>query len=76
MAKGLGKKAEAQKYLERSRNWRHHWNPEAEALGFKGFVVPRTHNGFIAQDPLSCGGCYWGDHCMPPPSTAFPLGRD
>ena len=23
---------------------------------------PRNANGFIAQDPLSCGGCYWGDY--------------
>lgn len=32
------------------------------ALGFSGFVGPRTETGFLAQDPLSCGGCYWRDY--------------
>ncbi|PSR78157.1 glycoside hydrolase family 92 protein [Coniella lustricola] len=54
--------ANASVYLERSRNWRNHWNPEAESLGFYGFVVPRDTDGFIAQDPLTCGGCYWADY--------------
>ncbi|KAF2735141.1 alpha-1,2-mannosidase family protein [Polyplosphaeria fusca] len=62
VAKGLGKKADAEKYLNRSRNWRHHWNPNATSNGHSGFVVPRQANGsFAPQDPLSCGGCYWGD---------------
>ncbi|ORY19813.1 alpha-1,2-mannosidase family protein [Clohesyomyces aquaticus] len=62
VAKGLGKSAEAQKYLERSRNWRNHWNPDCTSNNHSGFVVPRRANGsFIEQDPLSCGGCYWGD---------------
>lgn len=60
---GLGD-ADAPTYLNRSRNWRNHWNPDAESLGFSGFVVPRDANGFIKQDPLSCGGCYWADYCM------------
>jgi predicted alpha-1,2-mannosidase len=62
VAKGLGKTAEANKYLNRSRNWRNHWNPNATSNGHSGFVVPRLANGsFVPQDPLSCGGCYWGD---------------
>ncbi|KAH7031117.1 glycoside hydrolase family 92 protein [Microdochium trichocladiopsis] len=62
VAKGLGKTEDAAKYLNRSRNWRNQWNPDLEALGFKGFLGPIAENGsFIAQDPLSCGGCYWGD---------------
>lgn len=32
-----------------------------KALGFSGFVGPRDTKGFLPQDPLSCGGCYWGD---------------
>jgi len=59
---GLGD-ANAFTYLNRSRNWRNHWNPDAESLGFSGFVVPRNLTGFIKQDPLSCGGCYWADYC-------------
>lgn len=32
-----------------------------KALGFSGFVGPRDAAGFLEQDPLSCGGCYWRD---------------
>ncbi|KAL1906381.1 hypothetical protein Sste5344_007857 [Sporothrix stenoceras] len=61
VASGLGKTEDASKYLERSRNWRKHWNPSAKSLGFSGFLVPRTKSAFIQQDPLLCGGCYWKD---------------
>ncbi|KAF2755081.1 glycosyl hydrolase [Pseudovirgaria hyperparasitica] len=62
VATGLGKTADAQKYLDRSRNWRNHWNPDASSNGHSGFMVPRKADGsFVDQDPLSCGGCYWGD---------------
>jgi predicted alpha-1,2-mannosidase len=62
VASGLGKEEEAHKYLNRSRNWRNHWNPEQESLGFTGFVVPKYENGSFEEpyDPLQCGGCYWG----------------
>jgi predicted alpha-1,2-mannosidase len=61
VASGLGKEEEAQKYLNRSRNWRNHWNPEQKSLGFTGFIVPRYENGSFEEpyDPLQCGGCYW-----------------
>jgi predicted alpha-1,2-mannosidase len=62
VAKGLGKSTEMNTYLNRSRNWRNHWNPNASSNNHSGFVVPRKADGsFVAQDPLSCGGCYWGD---------------
>ena len=62
LTKGLGKQADAQKYLARSRYWRNHWNPNATSLGFSGFMVPRFANGsFEPQDPLMCGACYWPD---------------
>ena len=62
VATGLGKSADAAKYLKRSQNWRNHWNPNATSLGFSGFVVPRNADGsFVVQDPLYCGGCYWND---------------
>jgi predicted alpha-1,2-mannosidase len=62
VAKGLGKAADAEKYLERSRNWRNHWDPNATSNGHSGFLVPRYGNGsFAPQDPMDCGGCYWGD---------------
>ncbi|KAL1867350.1 hypothetical protein VTK73DRAFT_4229 [Phialemonium thermophilum] len=62
VAKGLGKTDDAEKYLNRSRFWRNHWNANLSSLGFSGFLGPRDTDGFIAQDPLSCGGCYWGDY--------------
>ncbi|KAL9078819.1 MAG: hypothetical protein Q9157_002260 [Trypethelium eluteriae] len=62
VAQGLGNQADYRKYLSRSHNWRNHWSSGVSSLGFTGFLVPRSANGtFIAQDPLSCGGCYWGD---------------
>ncbi|CAK7266793.1 hypothetical protein SEPCBS119000_002211 [Sporothrix epigloea] len=54
VASGLGKRNDADKYLARSRNWRKHWNPAVESLGFSGFLVPRTKTAFIKQDPLDC----------------------
>jgi putative alpha-1,2-mannosidase len=60
VAKGLGKTADADKYLNRSRNWRNHWNSAQEAMGYRGFVVPRDLTGFISTEPLSDSG-YWGD---------------
>ncbi|CAK7227823.1 hypothetical protein SBRCBS47491_006699 [Sporothrix bragantina] len=61
VASGLGKTDDADKYLARSRNWRNHWNPAVQSLGFSGFLVPRTQTAFIETDPLDCEGCYWRD---------------
>jgi len=61
VAKGLGKTKDADKYLNRARFWRNHWNPDLTSLGFSGFLGPRDAVGFLPQDPLSCGGCYWAD---------------
>ncbi|CAM1511251.1 Fc.00g087640.m01.CDS01 [Cosmosporella sp. VM-42] len=61
IAAGLGKDEDFHKYHNRSQNWRNHWNRDMAALGFHGFLGPRNLDGFISQDPLSCGGCYWGD---------------
>ena len=63
VAKGLGNTVDEAKYLNRSRNWRNHYDSSSSALNQSGFVVPRFANGSFdsSQDPLSCGGCYWGD---------------
>ncbi|KAI0406821.1 glycoside hydrolase family 92 protein [Xylaria palmicola] len=62
VAKGLDNETAAERYLARSRNWRNQWNPNLAALNFTGFLGPRAASGaWVAQDPLSCGGCYWGD---------------
>lgn len=60
VAKGLGKTIDADKYLNRSRNWRNHWNPDQTALEHKGFVVPRNETDFLPTDPLNDSG-YWAD---------------
>ncbi|KAJ5098734.1 hypothetical protein N7532_005735 [Penicillium argentinense] len=70
VASGLGKEDDARKYLNRSRNWRNHWNPNQTSLGFSGFVVPRNADGFIATDPLKDGG-YWGDPYYEASSWAY-----
>ncbi|EED21645.1 alpha-1,2-mannosidase family protein [Talaromyces stipitatus ATCC 10500] len=62
VALGLQLTADAEKYLDRSRNWRNHWNPNATSLGYSGFVVPRDlTQGFQDIDILASG--YWGDAC-------------
>jgi putative alpha-1,2-mannosidase len=62
VAAGSGNLLDAAKYLNRSRNWRNHWNSETSSLGFTGFVVPRNLSGFQSIDVLNAGG-YWGDPC-------------
>ncbi|KAL3487353.1 glycosyl hydrolase family 92-domain-containing protein [Aspergillus germanicus] len=72
VASGLGIDDDAQKYLNRSRNWRNHWNANQTSLGFSGFVVPRDTNGFIATDPLHNSG-YWADPYYQANSWAYSL---
>ncbi|KAL1983366.1 hypothetical protein VTN96DRAFT_10425 [Rasamsonia emersonii] len=70
VASGLGIHDDAEKYLNRSRNWRNHWNPNTTSLGFSGFVVPRNLSGFIETDPLTDSG-YWGDPYYEASSWAY-----
>ncbi|GMG26062.1 unnamed protein product [Aspergillus oryzae] len=70
VASGLGKDEDADKYLNRSRNWRNHWNSNQTSLGFAGFVVPRDTTGFIETDPLKDSG-YWGDPYYEASSWAY-----
>ena len=60
VASGLGNTADAEKYLNRSRNWRNHWNLDLESIGYLGFIVPRDISSFIDTDPLTDSG-YWDD---------------
>ena len=60
VALGLGILTDASKYFNRSRNWRNHWNPNLESIGYSGFIVPVNLAGFIETDPLNDDG-YWGD---------------
>lgn len=70
----MGRTDDAEKYLSRSRNWRNHWNKGMSALNHSGFLGPKDINGrFMTQDPLSCGGCYWNDHCESAFAPILPL---
>ena len=60
VASRLGKEEDAAKYLNRSRNWRNHWDPNQKSLNFSGWLVPRNESGFIATNLLDDSG-YWGD---------------
>lgn len=66
VAKGLDKPDEEYKYLKRSRNWRNHWHANSTAFDeFSGYISIRYEDGTwpIPEhfNPLSCGGCYWGN---------------
>lgn len=45
VASGLNLTHDASKYLNRSRNWRNHWNAEQTSFNSSGFMVPRYANG-------------------------------
>lgn len=63
MGLGLGLPTdETERFLNRSRQWRNHYDPDTAALGHSGFLTPINPDGvFLVQDPLDCGGCYWSD---------------
>jgi putative alpha-1,2-mannosidase len=61
IAKGLGKNADAEKYLDRSSNWRNLFNSTTQSIlnstntGFVGYFQPRYLNGTWGyQDPFKC----------------------
>lgn len=62
VASGLGYTDDANKYLNRSRNWRNHWDSDLESMGFKGFVAPidSDNSSFAYTDPTDSSG-YWSD---------------
>lgn len=45
VAKGLGKKELAEKYENRSHNWRNLWRAEYEHDGTMGFIMPKSEEG-------------------------------
>ena len=81
IAAGLGLDEDAAKYLNRSRQWRNHWNPDQDSIGFSGFMVPRyaraagfANDSFVdPYDPLQCGGCYWKDPYYEDPPWSYSL---
>ncbi|KAI1336984.1 glycoside hydrolase family 92 protein [Xylariaceae sp. FL0016] len=75
MAKGLGRKSDESKYLQRSRNWRNLYNPHQEdryrdalgklrRTGFTGFMQPRFRNGsWHYQNTRLCSPVYQQHSC-------------
>jgi putative alpha-1,2-mannosidase len=45
MARGLGHETDFSKYLARSDNWEHLWDPEFEEGDVQGFIRPRHRDG-------------------------------
>jgi putative alpha-1,2-mannosidase len=79
IARGLGKHADAEKYLKRSSNWKNMYDPTSRSKlnltgtqdyslftdsGFEGFLQPRYLNGtFGFQEPAICTNLYNFDGC-------------
>ena len=61
MAKKIGLKDDYEKYLKRSQQWIHLWNPNLENEGYKGFMDARKKDGtFVFCDPQKYGGSWEG----------------
>ena len=45
VAKGLGKTTDYTTYLDRSQKWVNLWNPDAQSVQYKGFIVPKNADG-------------------------------
>ena len=59
VAKGLGKKDDYRKYLERSHKWVELWNPNLGSNGYKGFIGPKKPDGsWIDIDPAKNWGSW------------------
>lgn len=64
VAYGLNETSDGEYYLNRSRQWRNHWQANSSSFGFSGFLMPIYANGsFESNYSYSCGGEYWGDPC-------------
>ena len=71
VARGLGHSGEADKYFERSRQWRHLFNPDTESDGFKGFLMPRRQDGgWVECDPKNNPGS-WKDFYYEAPAWNY-----
>ncbi|KAJ7181028.1 alpha-1,2-mannosidase, putative subfamily [Mycena filopes] len=66
VAKGLGRKADAADYFNRSGDWFNIWNPAANNSGFSGFIQPRSADGSWYFDPrYDLNNVFRPDHCSP-----------
>jgi predicted alpha-1,2-mannosidase len=60
LAKGLGKTAEYEKYLQRSGNWENLWDKSFADGGFTGFIRPKYRDGTWLSPFTATEGCSWG----------------
>jgi predicted alpha-1,2-mannosidase len=59
VADGLGKKAEAAAWRQRSGGWEHLWDPGVVSDGFSGFIRPRRSDGaWVEYDPKKFYGSW------------------
>lgn len=62
VAKGLGKTADYNQYLERSKLWVNLWNKNAASEGFKGFIEPKTLKGDFVDIDLKAYPGSWKNY--------------
>ncbi len=55
VAKGLGKTADYERYLARSKNWLNVWDDSLVSDGYHGFVRGRTRDGKFSATPANLG---------------------
>ena len=60
LAKGLGDKADYEKYLQRSSNWKNLWDASFSEGGFTGFIRPRHRDGSWLTPFTAMDFCTWG----------------
>jgi len=62
VAKGLGKQADYEHYLQRSKQWKNLWNKDAESDSYKGFIMPKTLNGDFVNIDLKAYPGSWKNY--------------
>jgi predicted alpha-1,2-mannosidase len=60
MARGLGHETDFRKFLERSGNWEHLWDPQFEEGGVQGFIRPRHRDGTWKKNFTAMLTSTWG----------------
>lgn len=62
VSKGLGKTADYNYYLNRSKQWINMWNKNAESDGYKGFIMPKTADANFVNIDLKAYPGSWRNY--------------
>ena len=66
VAQGLGRTSDFEYFVNQSGDWENIWNPEANSVGFNGFIQPRNANGTFYLNPeFDLNGKFDPTHCSP-----------